>query len=79
MRAEIIALLAQLDLGGEGPDLTPDRSLQTDPKPYLFLFGGGFVIATFGHLTQTKFLIALGVLMVFLATVGLPIVYVLSN
>ena len=79
MRAEIIALLAQLDLGGEGPDLSPDRSLQTDPTPYLILFGAGFVTAAFGHLTRTKFLIALGLLMVFLATVGLPLVYSLSN
>ena len=79
MRAEIIALIAQLDLGGEGPDLSPDRSLQTDPTPYLILFGAGFAIAAFGHLTRTRFLIALGLLMIFLATIGLPIVYALQN
>ena len=74
MSAEIIALLAQLDLSGRGPDLTPDKSLQADPTPYLILFGIGFVVATFGHITRLKTLIATGILLIVLATVVLPIV-----
>ena len=78
MRAEILAVLAQLDLRDRGGDLLPDKSLQTDPTPYLILFFAGFVIGTFGHITKVKFLIALGVLMVMLATVILPLVYAIQ-
>ena len=74
-----MALLAQLDLRDKGPDLTPDNAVETDPTPYLILFGVGFVIGAIGHLTRTKTLIALGVTMVFLATLILPLVYALSS
>jgi hypothetical protein len=37
------------------------------------------VIGAIGHLTKTKTLIALGVTMVFLATLILPLVYALSS
>jgi hypothetical protein len=79
MQAQIMALLAQLDLEDRGPDLLPDQSLQADPTPYLILFGAGFLIGALGHLTRTKTLIALGVTMVFLATLILPLVYAFSN
>jgi hypothetical protein len=79
MQAEIMALLAQLDLRDDGPDLIPDSGLETDPTPYLILFGLGFLLGALGHLTQTKTLVALGVTMVFLATLILPLVYALSN
>jgi hypothetical protein len=79
MQAEIFALLAQLDLRDKGPDLVPDQGLQADPTPYLILFGAGFLIGALGHLTRTKTLIALGVTMVFLATLILPLVYAFSN
>ena len=78
MRAELMALLAQLDLR-DGPDLAPNQNLQTDPTPYLILFGVGFLIGALGHMTQTKALVILGVGMVFLATIILPLVYALSN
>ncbi len=74
-----MALLAQLDLREDGPDLIPDSGLETDPAPYLILFGVGFLLGALGHLTQTKTLIALGVAMVFLATLILPLVYALGN
>ena len=79
MRAEIYALLAQLDLRDKGPDLGPDKSLQADPTPYLILFGAGFALGALGHLTKTKFLVALGILMIMLATVLLPLVYAIRN
>jgi hypothetical protein len=60
-------VLAQL------PD-TPDPKFGTDPKPYLLLFGVGFLTAVFGHILKVKFMIATGILMIFLATVALPLV-----
>ena len=74
-----MALLAQLDLRDDGPDLIPDSGLETDPTPYLILFGVGFLLGALGHLTQTKTLIALGVGMVFLATLILPLAYALGS
>jgi hypothetical protein len=60
-------VLAQL------PDL-PDPKFRTDPEPYLLLFGVGFLTAVFGHILKVKFMIAAGILMIFLATVALPLV-----
>jgi hypothetical protein len=62
----LLALVAQL------PDL-PDPRFRTDPKPYLILFGVGFLTAVFGHIFKVKLMIAAGILMVFLSTVVLPI------
>ena len=67
MSSALALVLAQL------PDL-PDPKFRTDPEPYLILFGVGFLTAVFGHLFKVKFMIAAGILMVFLATVALPLV-----
>ena len=44
-----------------------------DPKPYLILFGAGFVVATLGHIASSKTLVAAGLLMVVMSTVLLPL------
>ena len=67
MVTALLALVAQL------PDL-PDPRFRTDPKPYLILFGVGFLTAVIGHIYKVKTMIALGILMVFLSTVVLPLV-----
>ena len=41
--------------------------------PYVALMGLGFAVAILGHLSRSRWLVALGVLMVFLATVLLPL------
>ena len=66
MVTALLALVAQL------PDL-PDPKFRTDPEPYLILFGVGFLVAVFGHIFKVKAMIAAGILMVFLATVVLPL------
>jgi hypothetical protein len=63
----------RLDLGAL-PGL-PSQENATDPKRYLILLGIGFVVAVVGHLTRTKTLIAVGVALIFLATVVLPLYF----
>ena len=43
------------------------------PKAYIALMGIGFVVGTAGHVVRSKVLIAAGLLMIFLATVLLPL------
>jgi hypothetical protein len=73
MLAAILSVLAEFELP-ERPDIDPDPRFGTDPKPYLILFGAGFLTAVFGHIFKVKLMIAAGILMVFLATVVLPLI-----
>jgi hypothetical protein len=57
----------------------PSEDAATDPKRYLMLLGVGFVIAVIGHLTRTKTLIAVGLALIFLATLILPLYFHLSS
>jgi hypothetical protein len=54
------------------PDF-PSRDVSTDPKPLIAVFGIGFMVAVFGHIVKSKTLVAAGILMIFMATVGLPL------
>ncbi len=67
MLTGLLAVVAQL------PDL-PDPKFRTDPEPYLAMFGVGFLLGVFGHLFKVKLMVAVGVLLVFMATVALPLV-----
>ena len=62
---------------GRGPDESGD--FRVSPTFFIVLFGLGFVLAAFGHLVKSRGLMAVGVLLVFLATVLLPIAYGVSN
>lgn len=73
MLAALLAQLAELELP-ERPDIDPDEKFGTDPKPYLILFGVGFLTAVAGHIFKVKLMIAAGIFMVFLSTVILPLV-----
>ncbi len=42
--------------------------------PYVSLMIAGFVIGVVGHLSRSRWLIALGIILVFLAAVALPLV-----
>ena len=41
--------------------------------PYLGLMITGFVVATYGHLAKLRWLVAIGIIMIFLATLLFPL------
>lgn len=41
--------------------------------PYAALMGVGFIVAIFGHLSQSKWTITVGIIMIFLATLLFPL------
>jgi hypothetical protein len=43
------------------------------PRTYIALMGLGFVVGTAGHVVRSKAMVAAGILMIFLATVLLPL------
>ena len=67
MLAGLATVIARL------PEL-PSHDVGTDPKPYVAVFGIGFLIAVVGHIFKVKLMVAAGVLMVFMATVVLPLI-----
>jgi hypothetical protein len=67
MLARLATVIAEL------PDL-PSRDVGTDPKPYVTVFAIGFLLGIVGHIFKVKIVVAVGVLMVFMATVVLPLI-----
>jgi hypothetical protein len=43
------------------------------PRAYIALMGIGFLVGTAGHVVHSKAMVAAGILMIFLATVLLPL------
>jgi hypothetical protein len=43
------------------------------PSAYIALMGLGFLVGTAGHIVHSKTMVAAGILMIFLATVLLPL------
>jgi hypothetical protein len=46
---------------------------ELSPRGYIALMGLGFVVGTAGHVVRSKPIVAAGILMIFLATVLLPL------
>ena len=65
------SLLAQFLDPDKGPDPTGDWRIE--PEAFVVLLIAGFVIGTLGHVYKAKTMVATGILMIFMATVGLPI------
>jgi cyanate permease len=53
--------------------LEPATVLPEGIKPYLILMVAGFVVGVFGHLFRSRWIVAIGVTMVFLATLLFPL------
>ena len=64
-------VLAQFLDPGSGP--SEDGGFRVSPTVFIVIFGLGFLIGVFGHLVKSRTLVAIGVLMIFLATVFVPI------
>ena len=76
MLAALAPVLAQF-LPDDGPGQSGD--FQVSPTFFLVLLGLGFLIGTFGHIIKSKTLIAAGILLIFAATIFLPLAYTVSR
>lgn len=73
----LVSLIAGFLNRDEGP--SPSGDFQVDPKHFIVLLLLGFVIGTLGHVYKSKTMVATGIAMVFLATVGIPIFLALTR
>ena len=55
----------------QGPEPTGDWS--EEPEKFMALVLIGFAIGILGHIFKVKTMVATGILLIFLATVGLPV------
>jgi hypothetical protein len=77
LRASLLLAMSEFLDPGRGPDQSGD--FRVSPAFFVVVFGLGFLLAAFGHLVKSRALVAAGVLLIFLATVLLPIAYSVSN
>jgi hypothetical protein len=61
----------------DGPD--PSGDFRVSPTFLLVLLGLGFLIGTAGHIVKSRTLQIAGILLIFAATIFLPIAYSLSR
>ena len=66
-----LIVIAQFLNPNEGPEPTGDWS--EAPEKFVALILIGFAIGIMGHIFKVKTMVATGILMIFLATVGLPV------
>jgi hypothetical protein len=62
---------------GSGPDQSGD--FEVSPSFFIVLLALGFLIGTVGHIIKSRTLVAVGVILVFAATVFIPIALSVSN
>jgi hypothetical protein len=74
------ALAARHDNGAmPHPVFPPATVLPESIGPYLSLMVLGFLVGIVGHLSRSRWLVAIGVLMVFLATVIFPLTLIATE
>jgi phosphate/sulfate permease len=59
--------------------LVTTSGFATSPTPFIALMMGGFAIGIFGYLYGSRFIVAIGVAMIFLATLVIPLLVNISN
>ncbi len=47
--------------------------LRTSPDPYIAMMLGGFAVGVFGYLYGSRFIVGIGVALIFLSTLLLPL------
>jgi hypothetical protein len=57
----------------------PLAAFDPSPVPFVVLMAAGFLLGGVGHLYQSKTLIATGIGLIFMATLGLPLAIYLSD
>jgi hypothetical protein len=57
----------------------PLAAFDPSPLPFIVLMAAGFFIGTVGHVYKSKTLIATGIGLIFMATLGLPLGLYLSD
>jgi hypothetical protein len=60
-------------------DRVPLAAFDPSPVPFILLMAAGFLIGGLGHLYESKAAIALGIGLIFMATLGLPLGLYLSD
>ena len=55
------------------------RFSDVSPGTYIVLMGMGFLVGTAGHVVKSKTVVAVGITLIFLATILLPLSYQLSH
>jgi hypothetical protein len=77
VRAALVPVLADFLGPNDGPGQSGD--FQVSPTFFLVLLGLGFLIGTVGHIVKSRTLVAAGILLIFAATIFLPIAYTVSR
>jgi hypothetical protein len=57
----------------------PLAAFDPSPVPFVVMMAAGFLLGGIGHLYTSKTLIATGIGLIFLATLGLPLAIYLSD
>jgi hypothetical protein len=74
--AALVSVMAQF-LPDDGPGQSGD--FRVSPTFFLVLLGLGFLIGTLGHIIKSRTLVIAGILLIFAATIFVPLAYTLSN
>jgi hypothetical protein len=75
--AALVPVMADFLSPSDGPGQSGD--FQVSPTFFLVLLGLGFLIGTMGHIVKSRTLVAAGILLIFAATIFLPIAYTVSQ
>jgi hypothetical protein len=57
----------------------PLAAFDPSPTPFVVMMAVGFLVGGIGHLYESKTMIATGIGLIFLATLGLPLAIYLSD
>ena len=77
MLAALVLAMSDFLNPDDGPD--PSGEFRVSPTFLIVLLGLGFLIGTVGHIIKSRTLQIAGVLLIFAATIFLPVAYSISN